>query len=355
MSAMPPSKMPPSAMPPSAMPARHATAHDSFADSPPLPPPPEHFGSKQKQTGLIVAFCAGGVLLILAVVFLFVGFGASGAKGDKPLAKGDSSGASRSDSPPVTGKRDDTPRPVPAAFDQFGNPQGDFRLGRDMEFVGRRILVWADWEGIGDEQKYLTDMENPLWIALKKMGFEVVLKDGPFPSASLKDFDQLWIFSGPHELRGLDPTLVVDFVRSGKGLYLLADNDPYHVDANAIANVLFGTRERGLDDATIRKYGGEFPINDHPLFTGVNFIYEGITTSNFQETPLLKTIMNDSAGKPLVGVSLILGTRVVVDCGFTRYCYDRADPKGRNSFITRVAGSQRFGENVAAFLSGKDR
>lgn len=62
----------------------------------------------------------------------------------------------------------------------------------------------------------------------------------------------------------------------------------------------------------------------------------------------------DKFGNPLVGVSRIKNKRVIVDCGFTRYYFDPGNPDGGSSFVTRTAGTVRFGENVAAYLAGKE-
>ncbi|MFO0965499.1 MAG: hypothetical protein U0793_07925 [Gemmataceae bacterium] len=69
--------------------------HDPLMDAPPLPPPPEHFCvPRPKQTGPIVAFCAGGTLLILAVILLVLGLGSGesgtkGGQGDRKDGQGD--------------------------------------------------------------------------------------------------------------------------------------------------------------------------------------------------------------------------------------------------------------------------
>jgi len=87
---------------------------------------------------------------------------------------------------------------------------------------------------------------------------------------------------------------------------------------------------------------------------GVNFVYEGITLSHFDETPKLKVIMRASDGKPLVGVPTEKGKRVIVDCGFTRYFCDPSSPETAG-YINITAGTLRYGENVAAYLMGKEK
>ncbi len=155
------------------------------------------------------------------------------------------------------------------------------------------------------------------------------------------------------------------FVKSGKGLCLLADNDPFTFEADELAHRLFGVHVSGdypgekiayvnngvLTADMIRKFKGDYEVPPHPLLTGVYFVYEGTTISNVPESEKLDVALRASDGKPVVAVSKVPGLRVVIDCGFTRYCHGTNE---RTSYIMKTAGTVRLAQNIAAFLARKD-
>lgn len=300
------------------------------------------------------------------------------------------------------------PQPV---LDRFGNPVGqDIGLGQDGEFKGQRLVFWSGFENAG---RVFFAPTNPLWKALEAKGFVVRREFGPFKPEWLKDADQLWVLStGRIDLPvGVTPDLLVEalsllpaeavpsgftlaeyqfivratldvafgpahpldekaykaieaFVKTGKGVCLLADDEPFTKEADELARRLFGARVsgnyiadkvatvrgRGLAPDVVRKFGGQFEIDDHPLLTGVNFLFEGITVSNVSKSEKLDVALRASDGQALVAVSNVQGQRVVIDCGFTRYCHG---PQPQVSYIQKTAGSVRLGQNIAAYLAGK--
>jgi hypothetical protein len=297
-------------------------------------------------------------------------------------------------------------------LDRFGNHVGpSIGLGRDGEFKGQKLLFWCAFENAG---RVFFHHTNPLWKTLEAKGFVVRTVFGRFNPAWLKEADQLWIVSsGRFEIpAGLTPDLLVgavdllppelvpsgftvqeykfivgatldvalsprhqldekafraieDFVKAGKGLCLLAEDEPFTAEADELARRLFGARVsgnyladkvatvrgRGLTPAEVRKFGGQFETDDHPLLTGVNFLFEGITVSNVSNSDKLDVAMKASDGKTLLAVSKVSGQRVVIDCGFTRYCHG---PTERTSYISKTAGTVRLAQNIAAYLAGKD-
>jgi hypothetical protein len=302
---------------------------------------------------------------------------------------------------------------VPLPLDKFGNPIGpNVGLGQDGEFKGKKILFWCAYENAG---RVFFHPTNPLWKALEAKGFTVSPAFGKFNPAWLKEADQLWIVSsGQFQVPGgLSPELLIaavdllppelvpsgftipeykfivgatldvalsprhtlddkafkaieDFVKAGKGLALLADDEPFTSEADELARRLFGARVsgnyiadkvatvrgRGLKPAEIRKFGGQFEVADHALLTGVNFLFEGITISNVSKSDKLEVAMKASDGQTLLAVSKVAGQRVVIDCGFTRYCHG---PTERTSYIAKTPGTVRLAQNIAAYLAGKDK
>jgi hypothetical protein len=258
-----------------------------------------------------------------------------------------------------------SPKGGPALLmDNFGNPKGpDAGLARDMEFKGKRLLIWS---GCPTEFPYIQSRDNPLWKALEAKGFTLKVIGGRFQPEWLKDTDQFWLFSS--NVAAMDEAgykAVEKFARDGNGLYLLADNHPYLVEANVLTQRMFDTsitgdypgqqiayvKQRNLSKTDIQKFGGQYPIDDHALLTGVNFLYEGITISHLKPSKKLEVAVRASDGNILVAFAKDRKLRVVIDCGFTRYYYGG----GGQDFVTRTAGTIRFGENMAAFLMGKDR
>jgi hypothetical protein len=301
---------------------------------------------------------------------------------------------------------------LPPVYDRFGNPVGDYGLGGPGEFKGKKLLFWSGFEGAG---RVFFSATNPLWKALQDQGFLVQVQFGRFDPAWLKEIDQLWILStGKLDLpAGITPDLlelalsqlpasavpsgftqqeynfvvratldcvmspchpldekayraIVDFVKAGKGLCLLSDDEPFTVEANELAKRLFGSgvsgnyiadrvahvRDHGLTAADVKKFGGQFEVEHHALLTGVNFLFEGITVSHVAKSEKLDAALKASDGKTLIAVSNVPGQRVVIDCGFTRYCHG---PEPRVSYIQKTPGTVRLGQNIAAYLAGKDK
>jgi hypothetical protein len=304
-------------------------------------------------------------------------------------------------------------RPAPGiALDQYGNPVSpSMGLGKEYEFKGKKLLFWSGYERAG---VVFFGPANPLWKAWEQLGFTVIIKFGRFRPEWLRDIDQLWILSTgalqlpagappqmlinavdllpaseiPSGFTGaeykfivaatLDMSLspvhhfdeaayraVIKFVQSGKGLCLLADDEPFTIEANELARRLYGVgvkgnyiadkvayvRDRGLTRADIRKFGGQYEVADHPLLRGVNFLFEGITVSNVGLSDKLEVALRASDGQPLIVVSRAPGQRVVIDCAFTQFCHG---PTERTSYIQKSAGAVRLAQNIAAYLAGKD-
>ena len=192
-----------------------------------------------------------------------------------------------------------------------------------------------------------------------------------FPKGKLEDIIELDVgdtgltISPAFRLTKADYDAIVAFAKAGKGLCLLSDNDPFTYESNQLAGKLFpGVRVQGnyqgekiayvrrpqLTDEQIKKYKGEYEVPDHPLLTGVNFVYEGITISHPSASNKLDVALRASDGEPVIAVAKEPGLRVIIDCGFTRYCHG---PNDDVSFILMTAGTPRLAQNMAAYLAGK--
>lgn len=274
---------------------------------------------------------------------------------------------------------------------------------------GQRLLFWSGFERAN---RVFFHHTNPLWKALEAKGFVVHVAFGKFDPAWLKNYDQLWVLStgklalpegvtpdllelavaalppaevpsgftlaeyrdvvratldvatGPvHPLDARAYDAIEGFARAGKGLCLLAEDEPFTTEADELARRLFGARvsgnyradkvahvrNRGLTPADVARFGARFEAADHPLLAGVNFVFEGITVSRVTKSEKLEVALAASDGEPLVCVSKVPGLRVAIDCGFTRYCHG---PTARTSYILKTAGTVRLAQNLAAHLAG---
>jgi hypothetical protein len=192
-------------------------------------------------------------------------------------------------------------------------------------------------------------------------------------------------------MRPEDCKAVEAFVEKGKGLYLVADNEPYLQEANLLAKQLFGAGLSGnyagdklvaVDDSRVDDdRGGQaqpdrrrrsdaqgappqsraklpnlgqrmgqivsHAVARHAILTDINCIYEGATISHINGTDRLEVFLTASDGQALAAVASDRRQRVVVDCGWTRYY---CTPP--YNFVTKTAGTIRYAENIAAYLAG---
>ena len=246
-------------------------------------------------------------------------------------------------------------------------------LSKPSEFTGRRLLI-ANY--------YTPSPSLPLQhvpAILKEMGFTVEIAQNPPLLPDLEGVDQLWLISGAGtSLNPRDIAALREYVRSGKGLYVLADNTPYTRQMNDVASALHGFTvsghyngmkmvtvmsrgeiERLIEDAKKKGdydklaeyrragyFNGTFYAEDHELLTGIEQIYEGGTICHPSRTAGLNVILSASNNLPLVFLPNDKKERIVYDCGWTRLYYQ---------WKTHEASSEQWYQNVAAYLMGKRR
>jgi len=244
------------------------------------------------------------------------------------------------------------------------------------EFRGRRILILDYGPGYSEE----------IGEVLKELGFEVDVRQ--YPNVSFPDFkklsgyDQLWIFSGGAEATDLWPRIdmpqkdvqsIRTFLQDGKGVYVLADNGPYFIDANMIGNMLHGAGFHGdylgMHLLRLVRNGQSVPdgpeefsgvidprsftigvtsqtVTDHELLSGLSVIFEGITICLVRESKKLSVILRTSNNEPLVSVSKNPNELIVYDSAFTRLNFNLHGHTG---------STRRWIQNVAGYLMGKKR
>ena len=236
-----------------------------------------------------------------------------------------------------------------AKTDRFGNPQGSqYDLAKDGAFNGYKIVVI-----------YLCDEGNMTMPcpALEKKGFSVKVF-GPSEANDINllsrelnsDKCQLWIVSHRSCYLSRDCcNIIYDHFNKGRGLYVWSDNSPYFADSNVLLGKLFCTGMSGdyWGDQVLTIQSGEMQpgiIKNHPITTGLQNFYEGITISNVKLTQDLNPLVYSSDGKIVTAYYDKAGKRALIDGGFTRLFYKWDS-----------AGTDRFVVNCAAWLTNIER
>lgn len=199
-------------------------------------------------------------------------------------------------------------------------------------------------------------------VALERKGFSFIELSGPTAwsgqqlSASLADAAELWVISDSCVRLTADAVDVIeDFFRSGRGVYIWGDNDPYFADANVILRRLFGVAmfgnfpgDRVVPMCSEMNQVGLVP--GHLVTTGLVNVYEGITIAEVATTESLRPLIYASDGRVVTAAYDQEGCRAIVDGGFTRL-YNRWESAGTDRYIVNAAAwllnVERFGE--AAF------
>lgn len=234
--------------------------------------------------------------------------------------------------------------------DNFGNASGNqYDLAVDGAFEGQTIVVLHFYTGEN------FDFEKPK-AALKEKGFSVYrfINAAPTPEeleVALSKACQLWVISSSTQmLNDQHAEVIKRFFYSGKGVYIWGDNDPYHADADFLAQKLIGVTMDGYytggqnvgfkSDST-----SSGMLKDHLITTGLEFVYEGITISKINDPKhLLKPLIWSTDGNVVTALYEDQGQRLILDGGFTRlYCnWD-------------TAGTGRYVKNAATWLVNYER
>jgi len=232
--------------------------------------------------------------------------------------------------------------------DKFGNLLGSqFDLVDDSVFAGLTIAVLHLYTSEGFDFQLPSE-------ALKQKGFTIKRWTTTPPVKELKDIlkgsCQLWVISGRSS--SLDAThrkIICEFWNEGRGLYLWGDNDPYYADVNDLASALFGATLTGniMGDQVVKHSTGNGKpgiVRSHPVCTGLDFLYEGISISSVEDVKKeLEPVVYGSSGKIVVAAYNKDKRRALLDGGFTRLYYK-----------WDTAGTARYVKNAAAWLVPKD-
>lgn len=233
--------------------------------------------------------------------------------------------------------------PPPGSGDPYNRSGGG--LAQSNLFAGKTIVIYSNCP-----EALANVCGNPrLPKLLNWMGFDVKFRHGRFQPSWLSHADQLWIFAGTPQEAAIDKRgyqAIEQYIRAGKPTYLCAENAPYTREVWVLGHRLMKKFKVG------GSYTGGRLIkvaSSHPIFTGIQTLYEGDTIAKFQFknrhlTPLLKA----SNGDLLVASSPPGGEwKLVIDGGWTRYY-----PMNMQGGSASGAGTELYVTNLAAWLAG---
>lgn len=237
-----------------------------------------------------------------------------------------------------------------ANTDAHGNASGNqYDLAVDGAFEGQTIVVLQFYTGEN------FDFEKPK-AALKEKGFSVYRFSNAAPSPNeleeaLSKACQLWVISSTSQmLNDEHAEIIKKFFYSGKGVYLWGDNDPYHADADFLAQKLIGASMSGGyyagQNVTFKADSVASGMQaDHLITTGLEYVFEGITISQIHDpNKQLKPLIWSTDGNVVTAIYEDQGQRLIIDGGFTRlYCN------------WETAGTGRYVKNAAAWLVNYER
>lgn len=237
-------------------------------------------------------------------------------------------------------------------LDTFGNPlPREFDLGLESAFSQFGIIMYSFYKG--------HDVFAEPLKALQGKGFRTFLaKTEEEFIEELPKFDEAWFASDKtnpplHDTKKFADAIKKFHENSG-GLFILAENDPFFVQANEVLKDLLGItlvdNTNGGNILTVsqtpKPASGTFC--KHLITTGLVNLYEGITICRPDHvTDEITVIGTSSNHNPCFFCVDFRGTsgRIVVNCGFTNII-----PK----YWDKTAGTGRLIRNVAVWLTGLD-
>ena len=241
----------------------------------------------------------------------------------------------------------DAPKPPAAKLDRHGNPAGaEHDLVADGALRSERILI------VTFTAKTELD-DSPLPSALSAKGCEVERTRAPLPPLAawkeqLTRATQLWLFASKEP--GLLPAgylnAIVERWKAGHlALYIAGDNEPYIVEANALLkkiapDAMLAGNDPGGAELHSTEGGAESVGFDakSPLFHGINHIFEGSTVSSLRGAGFTSACTHTGGGTLLGTIDKPGCSRVVLDCGFTRWLAHYWDNAGAPRLAVNIAG-----------------
>lgn len=239
--------------------------------------------------------------------------------------------------------------PKKAPQDQHGNPIGrKYDLGGETKMEGKVVLLILGPDDLRDEI-----LQSPIEQSLRTKIAVEVLKELPSDKElefRLKDATQLWVWANSEKsfTKG-HLQAIAKRMDQGLAVLALADNEPWVGGCIELVNIADPSASitgnyRGLEILKPRADGrGPGFQKDHPVFKGINHLFEGDTISA-PKGRKLKTICWASNGDPLIAEFESDRMKLMVLGGFTAFMKQNWTDK---------AGTERFVFNALAHLGRK--
>ena len=176
-------------------------------------------------------------------------------------------------------------------------------------------------------------------------------------SALLDGYGQLWIINGDYDKQGdfssSEVQTVLDYARSGNGLFLIADHggmayEAIH-DVNQIANPL-GVNYWGMMDQGPQGGAIYAQFENHPIFENVQTICGHTTSAYVDVTDTANVqVVAKHKGRNMIAARDDESGRIVFDNTIVRYFNDEVELPGMHWIL--VGDTPQFVKNVADWLS----
>jgi len=239
-------------------------------------------------------------------------------------------------------------------YDKFGNPLGgayDLGGGDEERLRGERILLYVGYGVPGLHGEKLEWQHAQAAVKERGLEMDILYATSDHTCAlderTLRKYSQLWFVSNRYvTLTDTQTEMIRQFVDTGNGLLIWADNEPYYADANVLARRLIGTEFSGnkMGDQILtpekRLSPGHFI--DHQLTQGINSLYEGITISTIHPASGLTILAQSHDQQNCMAYFEQDEQRIVLDTGFTKLYEGR---------FQNTAGTARYFRNIAFWLA----
>lgn len=170
-------------------------------------------------------------------------------------------------------------------------------------------------------------------ICLESVSYEIH-SSLHFPD-SINNYDVIFIFSGAQTiLKDSHIESLLEFLQSGKGVYLGSENWPLQAESNQLTSLLFSKQAWG----NFSQENAEFD-KETGLLSDLDTLPAGTTTVSFPLDYRLKVIawVED---EPLIQIGETLGGQIILDGGYSRfYCDGMKDVNSSllHQFVTFLA------------------
>lgn len=148
-------------------------------------------------------------------------------------------------------------------------------------------------------------------------------------STTFESYSQLWIFSsGSNNLSTTNLNIIQEYIGSGKGVYLGAENEPFWEEANMIAESIWNTSFYGNqigENTTLNKDRSVKTVETASVLdVAETDFYQGNTVAVFPLHPSF-TVLSWVNDEPLLLHTREENQNVIIDGGYSRFFVGREE------------------------------